>query len=428
MIKGFFTNPLILKSFIPLFMVYFDHSATTPVDKKVLKAMLPYFSEKFGNASSIHSFGQAAVAGTDKARAQAAEFFSCAADEIVFTSGATEANNLALRGIIKALGKDIANPHIITSQIEHDAILEPCRDLEASGVEVTYLPVDSRGLVKAEDVKNAIKENTVLVSIMYVNSEVGSRQPLKEIGKVVEKINEDRQKEWQRTGAAKKLPKPQKIYFHSDATQAVNFFDCRVEYLKLDLLSMSAHKIYGPKGVGLLYIRKGTKIAPLQLGGHHERNFRSGTLNVPGIVGLGEALSLLTPAAQEKNTKKIAALRDKLVAGVLKNIPDVVLNTDRENSTPAHAHFTFRGAEGESILISLDFEGIAVSTGSACASNSLKHSAVLEAMGISEEDTNYSLRFTLGKDNTAADITAVLKVLPPIVERLRKMNPIYRKD
>lgn len=408
-------------------MIYLDHSATTPVDKKVLKAMEPYWQENFGNSSSIHAFGQKAVFGVDKARVQAAEFFGCETEEIIFTSGATEANNLALRGIIKALKKEIPGPHIITSQIEHDAILEPCRDLETDGAEVTYLPVDSRGLVNPEDVKKAIKDNTVLVSIMYVNSEIGAVEPIKEIGKVVEKINEERFNAWQRVGAAKKMPKPRPVYFHTDATQAVNFFSCQVKHLKVDLLSMTAHKIYGPKGVGLLYVKKGTNIAPIQLGGHHERNLRSGTLNVPGIVGLGEALSLLTPAAQEKESKKVAFLRDRLVDGLKKNIPDIVLNTDLENSTPAHAHFSFMGAEGESILISLDFEGIAVSTGSACASNSLKHSYVLEAIGICEENTNYSIRFTLGKDNTKEEVDKVIKVLPGIVEKLRKMNPVYKK-
>lgn len=408
-------------------MIYLDHSATTPVEKKVLKAMEPYWRDNFGNASSIHAFGQKAVFGVDKARTQAAEFLGCETEEIVFTSGATEANNLALRGIVKALKKEVSNPHIITSQVEHDAILEPCRDLETEGVEVTYLPVDSRGLVNPEDVKKAIKENTVLVSIMYVNSEIGVVEPIKEIGKVVEKINEERFNAWQRIGAAKKLPKPRAIYFHTDATQAVNFFSCQVKHLKVDLLSLSGHKIYGPKGVGLLYIKKGTRIAPIQLGGHHERNLRSGTLNVPGIVGLGEALSLITPEMQEKENKKAASLRNRLVDGLKKNIPDVVLNTNLEHSTPAHAHFSFMGAEGESILISLDFEGIAVSTGSACASNSLKHSYVLEAIGISEENSNYSIRFTLGRDNTKEDVEKVVKVLPEIVEKLRKMNPVYKK-
>jgi cysteine desulfurase len=408
-------------------MIYFDHSATTPADKKVLKAMKPYWRENFGNPSSIHTFGQRAIFGVDRARTQAAEFLDRGSEEIVFTSGATEANNLALRGVIKAAKNEVPHPHIITSQIEHDAILEPCRDLENEGVEVTYLPVDKRGLVDPEEVKKAIKDNTVLVSIMYVNSEIGVCEPIREIGKVIDKINDQRLSEWQNIGAAKKLPKPRTVYFHTDATQAVNFFDCNINRLHVDLLSLSGHKIYGPKGVGLLFVRKGVPIAPIQLGGHHERNIRSGTLNVTGIVGLGEALAQITESERLKNNKKIAALRDRLVEGVMKNIPDAILNTDRENSTPAHAHFSFLGAEGESTLISLDFEGIAVSTGSACASNSLKHSYVLEAIGISEENTNYSIRFTLGKDNTREEVDKLIKVLPPIIEKLRKMNPVYRK-
>ena len=408
-------------------MIYLDHSATTPVDKKVLQAMLPYFDKYFGNPSSLHTFGQQAIAGVDKARGQAALFLGCEAEEIFFTSGSTEANNLALRGIIKALKKEVPKPHIITSQIEHDAILEPCRDLEDEGVEVTYLPVDKNGLVKIEEVEKAIKENTVLVSIMYVNSEIGSVEPIKEIGRLIKKINEKRYSAWQKIGAAKKDPRPRQVYFHTDATQAVNFFDCDVKRLSLDLLSLSSHKIYGPKGVGLLYVRKGVKISALQLGGHHERNLRSGTLNVPGIVGLGKALSLITPESQAKNNKKIATLRDYLVKAVLKNIPNSSLTTNRESSTASHAHFIFNGAEGESTLISLDFAGVAVSTGSACASGSLESSHVLLAIGIPEEEAHYAIRFTLGKNNTREEIDKVIKVLPGIVKKLRDMNPVYNK-
>lgn len=409
-------------------MIYFDHSATTPVDKKVFKAMEPYFIDDFGNPSSIHSYGQKAVAGVDKARSQAAEFLNCEDEEIVFTSGATESNNLALRGVVKAAKKaGLSNPHIITSAVEHDAVLEPCADLKAEGAEITILPVDKSGKVDPVEVEKAIKENTVLVSIMYVNSEVGIIQPIREIGKVIKKINEGRLSSWQKEGAAKKLPKPRTVLFHTDAVQAANFLDCDVKKIFVDLLSLSSHKVYGPKGAGLLFIKKGTAISPIVLGGHHERNYRSGTLNVPGIVGLGQALSLITPEAREKNNKKIGALRDLLIEGVLKNIPDVVLNTSLFSSTPSHAHFTFTGAEGESILISLDFEGIAVSTGSACASNSLKGSHVLAAMGVCEESSNYAVRFTLGKNNTKEEIKKLLQILPPIIEKLRKMNPVYGK-
>ncbi len=409
-------------------MIYFDHSATTPVEKEVLDAMLPYLKENFGNASSIHSFGQDAIAGVDNARDQVAEFLGCEAGEVVFTSGATESNNLALRGIIRACQKDgIENPHIITTSIEHDAILEPCADLEEQGVEVTYLPVKENGVVDIEEVKKAIKDNTVLVSVMYVNSEVGSVQPVREIGKIIKKLNDKKYKEWQNKEARLKKAKPRPIYFHTDATQAVNFFDCNVEKLHVDLLSLSAHKIYGPKGVGILYIKGKTKIKGVQLGGHQERSYRSGTLNVPGIVGLGKAISLITSADMEEDNKKLAEVRDYLIDQVNKNIPDIKLNTDRENGTPAHAHFSFFGAEGESILMSLDMEGIAVSTGSACASGSLESSHVLKAMGIKVEDTHCSIRFSMGKSNTKEDVDKLIEILPDIIEKFRKMNPIYKK-
>jgi cysteine desulfurase len=410
-------------------MTYLDHSATTPVDSKVLKAMEPYFSDIFGNPSSIHSAGQKAAAGVDAARSLAARFLNCHDDEVVFTSGATESNNLALRGAVKAaLKAGVSKPHLIISAVEHDAILEPAADLKEEGVEVTIVPVDKTGRVDVESIKGAIKENTVLVSIMYVNSEVGIVQPIREIGKMIKKINEARMNSWQREGSAKKLPKPRTVLFHSDAVQAANYFDCDVSRLYVDLLSLSGHKVYGPKGTGLLYIKKGSAVSPIVMGGHHERNYRSGTLNVAGIVGLGAALSLITPEAREKNNKKIAALRDLLVEGLIKKIPNIVLNTNRDNATSSHAHFSMVGAEGESILISLDFEGIAVSTGSACASNSLKGSHVLEAMGIEEEYSNYALRFTLGKNNSKEDIKKVLNVLPPIIAKLRKMNPVYKES
>ncbi|MDD4332824.1 MAG: cysteine desulfurase family protein [Patescibacteria group bacterium] len=410
--------------------IYLDHSATTPVDPKVLKEMLPYFTQKFGNASSIHGFGQEALAGADRAREQVANFLNCETGEIVFTSGATESNNLAVRGFIKALQKNKANQnkkfHIITSLVEHDAILEPCMELEKNGIEVTYLPVKSNGVVDINKFEKSIKDNTVLISVMYVNSEVGSIQPIREMGKIIKKINEKRLKDWQRLSAKDRGEKPQKIYFHTDATQAVNFLNCDTKYLHVDMLSLSGHKIYGPKGIGALFVKNETPLAAMQLGGHQEKNMRSGTLNVVGIVGLGKAISMLDKKNVEKNNKKIAALRDMLVLGIKKNIPDVVLNTDRANATPSHAHFSFLDVEGESSLISLDLEGIAVSTGSACASGSLKASHVLLAMGIKVEVAHNSVRFTLGKNNTAEEIRKTIKVLPPIIKRLREMNPLYK--
>jgi cysteine desulfurase len=408
--------------------IYLDHSATTPVDKKVLAEMLPYFTKIYGNASSIHAFGQAALAGVDLARERAAKFFNAEPEEIVFTSGATESNNLAIRGFAQAIKKKTnSKNHYITSLIEHDAVLEPFMELERSGEEVTYLPVKPNGVVDLKKFEQAIRENTVLVSIMYVNSEVGSKQPIREIGKIIKKINERRLNEWSKLSKAKRGDRPSKIFFHTDATQAVNFFNCDTKYLHVDMLSMSAHKIYGPKGVGALIVKSGTPLKALQLGGHHEKNLRSGTLNVPGIVGLGKALEILGGKNLEKENKKISLVRDFLASAIMKNIPDAILNTDRNNSTPAHAHFTFLGVEGESALISLDLEGVAVSTGSACASGSLKASHVLLAMGIKQEVAHNSIRFTLGRETTKQEINHVLKILPPIINRLRKINPIYNK-
>lgn len=416
--------------------IYLDHSATTPVDNKVLGAMLSYFTESYGNSSSIHGFGQEALAGVDKARLQVAQFLNCKDDEVIFTSGATESNNLAIKGLLKALmHKGVKNPHVITSIVEHDAVLEPLMELQKEGVEVTHVGVGKNGVVDAEEVKNAMKDNTVLVSIMHVNSEVGAVMPIREIGKNIKKYNDNKLKNWKNTRPAERGDEPIPIYFHTDATQAVNFFNCDVEWNYVDMLSMSAHKIYGPKGAGALYRKAGVPILSLQRGGHQEGNFRSGTLNVPGIVGLGAAVKLLGERKekgeisdkQEEGNEKLSKVRDLLVLEIEKNIPDVVLNTDRKNSTPSHAHYSFIGVEGESSLISLDLEGIAVSTGSACASGSLKASHVLIAMGIKKEVAHNSIRFTLGRQNTEEEVKEVVEKLVPIIERLRKMNPLYNK-
>jgi len=417
--------------------IYFDHSATTPVDQKVLRVILPYFSDHFGNASSIHSFGQEALAGVDKAREQAAKFLGAGAEEIIFTSGATEANNLAIQGFIGAClkkGMKYEDMHVITSLVEHDAVLEPFMELEKKGVAVSYIGVQKNGVIDFAALQNAIAGNTVLVSVMWVNSEVGAIMPIREIGKHIKKINDSRESEWKKARAKERGERPVPIRFHTDATQAANFFNCDVEWNYIDMLSLSGHKIYGPKGVGLLYKQKGIALEPLQKGGHHENNLRSGTLNVPGIVGLGAALALLgkgekgeSSAEQARNNQKIAQVRDYLAEMIKKNIPDTILNTDCDNSAPGHAHFSFLGIEGESILLSLDMEGIAVSTGSACASGSLKASHVLIAMGIKVEVAHNSVRFTLGKNNTKAEVNRLLAVLPAIAERLRKMNPLYKK-
>lgn len=393
--------------------IYLDHSAATPVDKQVLKAMLPYFAKDYGNASSLHSFGQTASAAVNQARENIAEFLNCEAKEIIFTSGATEADNLAIFGVVNALRKNSpAKPHIITSSIEHPAVLEPFNRLEAEGAEVTYLPVDARGAVNLADFEKAIRTNTVFVSVMHVNSEVGAIQPVREIGKIIEKINQAR------AGQNNK----NRIYFHTDAAQAANFLNCGVKYLSVDLLSLSGHKIYGPKGIGALFVKSGTPIQCAQLGGHHERNLRSGTLNTPGIAGLGQAIKLCAKD-REANNKRIAKLRDNFVAAIRKRIPNAIVNTDVKNAAPSHANISFIGAEGEAILIALDLEGVAVSTGSACASASLKASPVLLAMGVKEEIAHSAIRFTFGKNNTAEEIRRVLKILPPLVKRLRRMAP-----
>jgi cysteine desulfurase len=386
-------------------ITYFDHSSTTPVDKKVLKEMLPYFSDDFGNASSLHSLGRMAAKAVEKSRVRVANFLNCSSDEIIFTSGSTESNNIVIKGIIKAL--DGKKKHIITSAIEHDSILEPYADLKKQGIEVTYIPVKGNGVVDIESLKKAIKKETILVSIMYANNEVGSIQPIAEIGKLLSKINH-------------------KIYFHTDATQAVNALPCDVKKLGVDYLSLSGHKIYGPKGVGALFVKSGSPLKALQLGGHQEKNLRSGTYNVPGIVGLGRAVELVEKD-REKNNKKIDKLRKILIEKVLKNIPDTVLNTDILNALPSHAHFSFMGTEGESIMLALDFKGIEVSTGSACASGSLEPSGTLLAMGIKPETAHGSIRFSLGKENTIEDVDRVIKYLPGIISKFRKMNPLYKK-
>ncbi|MFA5080487.1 MAG: cysteine desulfurase family protein [Candidatus Paceibacterota bacterium] len=386
--------------------IYLDHSATTPVDEKVLKEMLPYFSLKFGNYSSLHSFGREAYFAVESAREKAANFLNCRPEEIIFTSGSTESNNLALRGVIAKLKVKQKSLHIITTQIEHDAILETCRDLEKQGTEVTYLPVKKDGTVDVDELANAIKENTVLVSIMYVNNEVGSINDIERIGKLLKKQNH-------------------KIYFHTDATQAINFLSCDVEKLGLDLASISGHKIYGPKGVGLLYLRKETPIVAIQTGGHQERSIRSGTINVSAIVGFGKAIDLAAKD-REKNNKKIEKIRDYFIKKVLDKIPNIILNTNTKVSVCSHANFCFVGAEGESILLALDIAGIAVSTGSACASGSLEPSHVLIAMGIEKEIAHSSIRFTFGKHNTKTEANYVLSVLPDIIKKLRDYNPLYK--
>ena len=387
--------------------IYLDNAATTPVDSAVLKKMQPYFNEKYGNASSVHSAGDLARNGMEKARQQIATFLNCLSEEIYFTSGATESDNWIIQGIIeKANDNDFKKPHIIISVLEHKAILEPVLILEKKGlVEVTLLKVSNDGLIDTEEVLKEIKKNTVLISIMYANSEIGTIQPIKQIGQLIKEVNVKREN---------------KIVFHTDAVQAINYLNCNVEYLNVDALSLSGHKIYGPKGIGALYLKKGIEIGSLLKGGGHERGLRSGTENIPGIVGLGEAINLVIK--KQKDNIKIKTLRNKLITGIIKDIPNVQLNGSLEYRLPNNIHFSFIGIEGEGLLIELSEKNIYVSTGSACASHSLKSSHVLLAIGLSDEESHSSVRFTLGRQTNSNDIDYVLKVLVKAVNRLRKIS------
>jgi cysteine desulfurase len=401
--------------------IYLDHSATTPLDPQVLKKMQPYLTTVFGNASSMHSFGQEALKGVDWAREELMKLFNCKFKEVIFTSGATESNNLVLRGLVNAFRKNADQKyHLITSKIEHPAILETCQALEKEGlVEVSYVGVNKLGLVEVEEVKKTIRDNTILVTVMYVNNETGVIQPIREIGKLIEKVNKDRAKQKVKLGIF------DKIYFHTDAVQAVNYCKMDANYLHADLITISAHKIYGPKGIGALFVREGTPLKPIIFGGHQEYNIRPGTYNVAAIVGLGAAVELVNDHTKnEKINAQIGKLRDKLIVGVTKKILDVRINGDLASRVPSNVNFSFANAEGESMLLMLDMEGIAISTGSACASGSLAPSHVLTAMDIPPEICHASLRFTLGKGTTAKEIDQVLAVLPQIVKRLREMSPI----
>ncbi|HHW08127.1 MAG TPA: cysteine desulfurase NifS [Clostridia bacterium] len=383
--------------------VYLDHSATTPIRPEVVEAMTATLTEQFGNPSSIHSFGRAAKKLLEEAREQVALLIGARPEEIVFTSGGTEADNMAVIGT--ALANRKKGKHIITSAIEHHALLDSCQWLEKNGFEVTYLPVDRDGLVRVDDVLEAIRDDTILISVMHVNNEVGTIQPIEEIGKIARERG---------------------IIFHSDAVQSVGKIPVDVNELQVDLLTVSAHKIYGPKGVGCLYIRKGTRIQPIHFGGGQERKRRPGTENMPGIVGFGKACELARLDLPEE--QKLAVLRDKLIDGLLEKIPDCRLNGHRTKRVPTNVNISIRYVEGESMLLSLDLVGIAASSGSACTSGSLDPSHVLLAMGIPHEIAHGSLRMTLGRDNTEEDVDYVLEQLPKIVERLRDMSPLYRSQ
>ncbi|MBQ3551561.1 MAG: cysteine desulfurase NifS [Clostridia bacterium] len=381
--------------------IYMDNAATTALSGEVLNAMMPVMTECFGNASSIHAYGREAAAYVEKARAQVAAAIGAAPSEIVFTGSGTEADNLAIHGY--ALRNKKRGNHIITTTVEHHAVLHTCEALEKQGYEVTYLPVDEYGLVTKEQVEAAIKENTILVSIMFANNEVGSIMPIEEIGK---------------------LCRERKIAFHTDAVQAVCHVPIDVNAMNIDMLSISAHKIHGPKGVGALYVRKGILIEPLIVGGAQEKRKRAGTENVAGIVGLGAAIEIGV-REMPNAMAKVKALRDRLIDGILSAIPEVKLNGHRENRLPGNVNVSIRYIEGEAILLMLDINGIAASSGSACTSGSLDPSHVLLSMGIPHEIAHGSLRLSLSDYNTDEDVDYVLSKLPEVVAKLRKMSPLY---
>jgi len=385
--------------------IYFDHAATTGVDPKVLEAMLPYFSQTFGNPSSIHSFGRETRKAIEEARQiVAAEIGAAAPNEIYFTGSGSESDNMALRGVAEAY-RDKGR-HIITSSIEHHAVLDTCKYLEKNGYKVTYLPVDADGLVHPESVVEALTPETILVSIMHANNEIGTIQPIAEIGKILKERN---------------------ILFHTDAVQTVGTIPVNVQDLHVDLLSMAAHKFYGPKGTGALYVRRGVKINPLIYGGAQERNRRAGTENVAGIVGLAKALQLANSHLEE-NRARITELRDYLIDRVLSEIDYVRLNGHRTMRLPGNANFSFDFIEGESLLLNLDLKGIAASSGSACTSGSLEPSHVLLSLGLCHETAHGSLRVSLGKGNTREEVDYFMSVLPEIVAKLRAMSPLYHAE
>jgi len=391
--------------------IYFDNAATTAVDPKVLEAMLPYFQDHFGNASSLHSYGQTAQGAVDEARDKVASYLKCKSQEIIFTAGATESNNLVIQGIVSYLSQNNKSLHVITSKIEHPSVLEVFKYLEKQKLaEVSYLEVDKFGLISVEKLKKTIKSNTVLVSIMYANNEMGAIQPIQQIGELIKQVRTER--------GLKSLP----LYFHVDAVQGLNYLDCEVDTLGVDALSASGHKIHGPKGIGFLYLRAGVKVRPVNYGGHHEYNLRPGTLNVPAIVGLGKAVELVKNYKNE-NVIKIKKIKEALIND-LKKIENIRFNgPENGGQLPNIINVSFLKAEGESILMMLDLAGIAISTGSACSSGSLEPSPILTAMGIKPEWSHGSLRISLSKFNSLTEVKIFIKELTTAITKLRKMAP-----
>jgi len=378
-----------------------DHSATTPVHPDVLDAMLPYYKEFFGNASSVHSFGRDARNAMEEAREKIAEFIGAQTREIIFTSGGTESDNFAIEGAVYENIKK--GKHIITSMIEHHAVLNTCKHLETHGFEVSYLTVDEHGVIDLDELKKLIRDDTSLITIMHANNEVGTIEPLQEVGKIA---------------------KERGIIFHTDAVQTAGKIPVNVDELGVDLLTMSAHKIYGPKGVGILYIRRGTKVEPLIRGGHHERNRRAGTENVPSIVGFGKAVEVAQSDMEEEG-KRLWNLTEKLKNGLQEKLEDVYVNSHPINRLPGVINISFDYIEGESIILNLDMKGVAVSTGSACTSGSLEPSHVLTALGVCAATAQGAIRFSLGRSNTEEDIGFLIDEIPPIIIRLRAMSPLY---
>jgi cysteine desulfurase len=390
--------------------VYLDNSATTPVDPRVVEAMMPYLLEKFGNPSSVHYHGQEARAAVDRARREVAALINARPNEVVFLSGGTEANNLAIRGVAEVAQEH--GRHVITSQIEHSATRGVCDQLERRGFEVTRLPVYESGVVRIEDVRAALRPDTILVTVMLANNEIGTVQPVAEIGALVAEARERGQRH---------------LKFHTDAVQAAGRMKVDAQQLGCDLLSLSAHKLNAPKGVGALYVRRSTRLAAQSIGGHQERERRAGTEAVPLIVAFGKAAQLAREELGER-VGRMRALRDRFEAGVAQGVPDIVFNGDRERRLPHLSNISFRYVEGEGLLINLDMQGVAVSTGSACSSGSLEPSPVIRALGRDDELARGSIRFSLGKDTTAEEIDYALEALPRAVDSLRRLSPLYQRS
>lgn len=388
--------------------IYLDHNATTPVDATVLEAMLPFFADEYGNASSIHTFGQRARAAVETARERVAALINARAQEIVFTSGGTESDNHAIFGIaVGSTGASSGNqPHVVTTSIEHEAVLNACQALEKQGASVTYLPVNRDGLIDLDELRKAIRAETVLITVMHANNELGVVQPLAEIGNVAREAD---------------------IYLHTDAVQSAGKIPVDVKEMQIDLLALSGHKLYAPKGVGAIYVKGGTRLRQLLYGGHHQRGFRPGTENVPGIVGLGKAAELAR-LSLEAEAARVSKLRDNLEQGLLARVPDAFANAAKAPRTPNTCNITFSGLEGEALIIALDLRGLACSTGAACSSGAVEPSHVLTAIGLPAAEARSSVRFSLGRHTTEDEIERALEIVTAAVAQLREISPTYRRE